>query len=172
MVLFSFDMVLFNWVIIFMKIKKFSELDKKDLQMIIDKHYNHWVKFNPKMVKENTKYKFNEVYTKDELPFGISLLDDSDNIVGFCVFKIENLKKYPEIYPWLSDVMIFLEYRGKGYGRKLICMGEEILSKLGYQKIYVWTDQVPDFYKKLGFKYLQKVEKNEGGYGKLFYKDI
>ena len=41
MVLFSFDMVLFNWVIIFMKIKKFSELDKKDLQMIIDKHYNH-----------------------------------------------------------------------------------------------------------------------------------
>lgn len=155
-----------------MKIKRFSELDKKDLQMLIDRHYNHWVKFNPKMVRENTEYKFNELYIKDELPFGITLLDDSENIVGFCVFKIENLKKYPEIYPWLSDVMIFPEYRGKGYGRKLICLGEEVLLKLGYKKIYVWTDQAPDFYEKLGFKYLQQVEKNEGGYGELFYKEL
>ena len=49
---------------------------------------------------------------------------------------------------------------------------EEILKSLGYDKIYVWTDQAPDFYIKLGFTYLQEVEKNEGGYGKLFYKEV
>ena len=155
-----------------MIIKKFSELEKKDLQLIIDRHYNHWVKFNPKMLKESTEYKFNEIYTKNELPFGIALFDNDENIVGFCVFKIENLKKYPEIYPWLSDVMIFPEYQGKGYGKKLLNFGEDILSKLGYKKIYVWTDQAPDFYKRLGFKYLQQIVKNEGGYGELFYKEI
>lgn len=155
-----------------MKIKKFSQLTESELNHLIDIHYNHWVKFNPKMQKENTIYKFSELYTKDELPFGIALIDDLDNIVGFCVFKIENLKKYPEIYPWLSDVMILESYRGKGYGRLLLKYGEEILKDLGYKTIYVWTDQAPDFYKKLGFIYKQEVEKNEGGFGKLFYKEI
>ena len=155
-----------------MKIKKFSELTANELNYIIDIHFNHWVKFNPKIIKENTIYKFSELYTTDELPFGIALIDDSDNIVGFCVFKIENLKKYPDIFPWLSDVMILEEYRGKGYGKVLLQYGEKILKEFGYNTIYVWTDQAPDFYKKLGFTYKQEVEKNEGGFGQLFYKNI
>ena len=155
-----------------MKVKKFNQLAEEELNYIIDIHYNHWVKFNPKMVKENTIYKFTKLYTRDELPFGIALIDDKDNIVGFCVFKIENLKKYPEIFPWLSDVMIFEKYRGKGYGKVLLQYGEKILKEFGYNTIYVWTDQVPDFYKKLGFTYKQEVEKNEGGFGQLFYKKI
>ena len=100
-----------------MKIKKFKELTIDELNNIIDIHYNHWVKFNSKMIKENTIYKFTNLYTTDRLPFGIVLIDDLDNIVGFCVFKIENLKKYPEIFPWISDVMIFENYRGRGYGK-------------------------------------------------------
>ena len=155
-----------------MKIKKFSELTENELNYIIDAHFNHWIKFNPKMIKENIIYKFTKLYTTDELPFGIALVDDLDNIVGFCVFKIENLKKYPEIFPWLSDVMIFEKYRGKGYGKILLQYGEKILKELGYDTIYVWTDQAPDFYKKLGFTYKQEVEKNEGGYGQLFIKNI
>lgn len=155
-----------------MKVKKFNQLTEEELNYIIDIHYNHWVKFNPKMVKENTIYKFTKLYTRDELPFGIALIDDKDNIVGFCVFKIENLKKYPEIFPWLSDVMIFEKYRGKGYGKVLLQYGEKILKEFGYNTIYVWTDQAPDFYKKLGFTYKQEVEKNEGGFGQLFYKNI
>ena len=155
-----------------MKVKKFNQLTGEELNYIIDIHYNHWVKFNPKMVKENTIYKFTKLYTRDELPFGIALIDGKDNIVGFCVFKIENLKKYPEIFPWLSDVMIFEKYRGKGYGKVLLQYGEKILKEFGYNTIYVWTDQAPDFYKKLGFTYKQEVEKNEGGFAQLFYKNI
>ncbi len=154
-----------------MKIKKFKELAKEEIEFIIDTHYNHWINFNPKMKKEDTIYKFTKLYTKDDLPFGIVLIDNNE-IVGFCVFKVENLKKYPEIYPWISDVMIIPKYRGQGYGKKLIDLGAETLKELGYKTIYIWTDQAPDFYKKLGFKYKQKVEKNEGGFGELFYKEI
>lgn len=155
-----------------MIIKKFKELTKDELNKIIDIHYNHWIKYNPKMEKEKTIYKFTKLYTKDKLPFGIALINNDNNIVGFCVFKIENLKKYPEFYPWLSDVMILKEYRGKGYGKMLLQYGENLLKELGYNIIYVWTDQAPNFYKKLGFSYKQEVEKNEGGTGQLFYKKI
>ena len=87
-------------------------------------------------------------------------------------FKNRKSKKISEIYPWLSDVMILENYRGKGYGKLLLKYAEEILKELGYKTIYVWTDQAPDFYKKLGFTYKQEVEKNEGGFGQLFYKEI
>ncbi len=33
-------------------IKKFSELTESELHLISDIHYNHWVQYNPKMVKK------------------------------------------------------------------------------------------------------------------------
>ena len=154
-----------------MYIKRFKELEEEQIDMLIDAHFNHWSKVSSRMKKEDTIYKFKELYTKDKLPFGIALFNEENKIVGFCVFKKENLIKYPEIYPWLSDVMILENYRGKGYGRLLINEAIKILKELGYKRIYVWTDQAPDFYKKIGFKYLQKVEKNDSGYGELFCID-
>lgn len=68
--------------------------------------------------------------------------------------------------------MIIEKYRGKGYGKVLLKCGEKILKEHGYNTIYVWTDQALDFYKRLGFTYKQEVEKNEGGFGQLFYKNI
>ena len=109
-----------------MIVKKFSELNEEKLNKIIDIHFNHWIKYNSKMIKENTIHKFKQLYTKDILPFGIALFDNEENMVGFCVLKIENLKKYPDIYPWLSDIMVFKEYRGKGYGKILVEEGKRI----------------------------------------------
>ncbi len=111
------------------------------------------------------------LYTTDNLPLGLALFNEENNIVGFCVLKIENLKLYPEIYPWLSDVMILKEYRNLGYGRILVNEALKYLKTLGYDKVYVWTDQAPLFYEKLNFKFVQKVEKNNGGYGKLYSKE-
>ena len=155
-----------------MIVKKFSELTDIEINTIINEHYNHWVKFNPKMKKEDTIYKFTKIYTKNILPFGISLFNNDNIMVGFCVLKYENLKKYPELYPWISDLLIFEKYRKHGYGTYLINYSIKIYKELGYNKVYIWTDQVPNYYKKLGFKYYKKIEKNEGGKGDLFYKEI
>lgn len=124
------------------------------------------------MEKQNTIYKFKELYRGENFPFGIALFNDQNNIIGFCVLKIINLEKHKEFLTWISNLIILKEYRGKGYGKLLIKEANKILKELGYKKVYLWTDQTPGFYKKIGFKYLQKVEKNEGGYGVLFYIDI
>lgn len=155
-----------------MKIKKFSELTIDQINYLVEIHFNHWVKFNPKLNKQDTNFKFKNLYTTEQLPFGIALIDEFEQVVGFCVLKLENLKKYPQIFPWLSDVMIVEQFRGKGYGKILLNFAEQILKKYGYNEVYVWTDQTPDFYKRLGFEYKQEVVKNEGGFGQLFYKKL
>ena len=68
--------------------------------------------------------------------------------------------------------MIFDKFQGKGYAKAMITFACEKFKTFGYNKIYVWTDQVPEFYNKIGWKYERKVTKNEGGEGLLFSKEI
>lgn len=154
------------------KLVKFKDISKEELETIINKHYNHWKKYNPALDLNTTIDKFKNQFTREEgLPIGYACYNEK-TLVGFCTLQKNNLKKYPEIYPWICSVMIFDEYRRQGFGTQML---QEIATKakeLGYQKVYLWTDQAPEFYKKIGYTYLQKVEKNEGGYGDLFYKEV
>lgn len=153
-----------------MVFKKFNELSKDELDKIINKHYNHWSQYSPTMDYENTKNKFENIYAKNEsIPFGIAMLENEE-IIGFLVFKPHCLEKYPEYTPWISDVMIFDDFRGQGYGTKLVNEALNILKSLGYEKAYLWTDKAPEFYEKIGFTYEHEVEKNEGGFGRLYSK--
>ena len=137
------------------KLIRFRDITTEDLDKIINKHYTHWHQFNPAMDLEETINKFKKSFTREKgLPIGYAFYD-GDNLVGFCTLQKENLKKYPEIYPWISIQEI-----------------AEKAKELGYKKVYLWTDQAPEFYKKIGYTYLQQVEKNEGGYGELFYKEV
>lgn len=152
--------------------KKFSELNELELNKIINKHYNHWVQYSPTMDLNTTKDKFKNIYAKDDnIPFGIAMFK-KDELIGFLVFKYNCLEKYPQYTPWISDVMIFDEYRNQGYGKKMIEVALATLKELGYEKAYLWTDQVPAFYEKIGFNYEHEVEKNEGGTGRLYSKEI
>ena len=156
-----------------MEIKRFSELSEEKLDKIINKHFSHWSQYSELMTLENTIYKFIELYAKNrDIPYGIALIDN-DEIIGFCVLKKDDLKFYPEYNPWISDVMIFDQHRGKGNGIKLISAAKEELKKIKYDKAYLWTDKAPYFYEKQGFKYIKDVLKNdESGYGRLYSIDI
>ena len=59
---------------------------------------------------------------------------ENDSLVGFLVFKDHCLEKYLEYTPWISDVMIFDEFRSKGYGTKMMDVALTILKELGYEK--------------------------------------
>ena len=155
-----------------MKIKKFNELTEVQLDKIINKHFSHWSKYSPLMTLEDTKNKIKNVYTSNNLPYGIAMFDRS-NLIGFCMLKEFDLKEYPEITPNICNIMIFDEYRNKGYGTKLVEYAKQELKKLGYNKAYLWTDKAPKFYEKIGFTYVKDILKNDKtGYGRLYIIDI
>lgn len=141
------------------KLVKFKDITKEELERIINKHYTHWKQFNPTLDWNETVDKFKNQFTKEEgLPIGYACYD-KDTLVGFCTLQKNNLKKYPEIYPWICSVMIFEEYRHQGYGTEMLQEIAKKAKELGYNKVYLWTDQAPEFYKKIGYTYLQQVEK-------------
>lgn len=155
-----------------MVIKKFKKLTDEQLDKIVNKHFSHWSKYSPQMTLKDTTNKIKNLYMSDKLPYGIALLEE-DEIIGFCMLRDIDLKEYPEITPNICNIMIFDEYRGKGYGTKLVEYAKEELKQLGYNKAYLWTDKAPKFYEKIGFKYVKDVLKNDKtGYGKLYVIDI
>lgn len=155
-----------------MIIKLFSELSEQQVKFIAETNYNYWKKYNPKLdyaesIGNMLAMKNNNV----TLPVGIAL-EDKNKIVGFCTLRVNRLKSHLDINPWLCNVMIFDEFKGKGYAKKMIDFACKKIKEFGYNKIFSWTDQVPEFYKKLGWKYEGKVTKNEGGEGLLFSKKL
>lgn len=155
-----------------MKVCYFSELTENQVKFIADTNYNYWKHFNPKLDYNESTQKINSMRSNiDKLPLGIALIDN-ETIIGFCTLRENRLDNHLDINPWLCNVMVFSEFRKKGYARKMIEFACEKFKQLGFDKIYSWTDQVPDFYKSLGWNYEGKVTKNEGGEGLLFSKEI
>lgn len=155
-----------------MEIKIFTELTEEQVKAIAEENYQYWKKVNPKL--EHDQSTGNIIAMKNNfknLPIGIALVE-KDEIIGFCTLRENRLEKHLDINPWLCNVMIFEKYRGKGYAKAMINFACEKFKNFGYKKIYVWTDQVPDFYIKLGWKSEGKVTKNEGGEALLFSKEI
>lgn len=68
--------------------------------------------------------------------------------------------------------MIFDEYRRRGYGSKMIELISNEAQSLRYNTVYLWTNQAPEFYEKIGFSFLQLVEKDDGSYGRMYYKKL
>ena len=155
-----------------MKINLFTELTEEQVKFIAESNYQYWKKFNPTLdYNESTGNILAMKNNADKLPIGIALIDE-DKIVGFCTLRENRLVNHLDINPWLCNVMIFEGFQGKGYAKAMLDFACEKFKMLGYSKIYVWTDQVPEFYKKLNWTYEGKVTKNEGGEGLLFSKEI
>lgn len=155
-----------------MEVKFFSDLSQKQVKFIAETNFNYWKKYNPVLdYQQSTGNIIAMRKNIGKLPLGIALVD-KDKIIGFCTLRENRLKNHLDINPWLCNVMIFEEFRGKGYAKKMLDIACKKFKTFGYKKVYSWTDQVPEFYKKLGWKYEGKVTKNEGGEGLLFSKEI
>ena len=155
-----------------MEIRYFSELSEEKVKFIAETNFNYWKKYNPILdYKESTENIIAMRNNIDKLPVGLALISN-DKILGFCTLRENRLKEHLDINPWLCNVMIFEEYKGKGYAKKMINFACEKFKEFGYSKVYCWTDQAPDFYKKLGWKYEGKTTKNEGGECELFSREV
>jgi GNAT superfamily N-acetyltransferase len=155
-----------------MEIKYFSDLTEEQVKFIAETNYNYWKKFNPILdYNESTDAIIAMRANVGVLPIGLALVD-GDNIIGFCTLRVDRLKNHLDKNPWLCNVMIFDKYQGKGYAAQMLESACLKFKDLVYKKLYAWTYQVPDFYKKLGWKYEGKITKNEGGEGLLFSHEI
>lgn len=94
---------------------------------------------------------------ENRLPQTYGLFLD-DKIIGIYQFGYEDLSVRPDIYPWLANVYIDENYRGKGYGRKLLETVNEIAQKnIDFDNIYLYTEHI-GLYEKFGWVFVCEVD--------------
>lgn len=80
---------------------------------------------------------------------------------GICLGTIsifENDLEIRKLYtPWLASLSTKSEYRCKGVGQLLINKAIEVVKKLGYEELYLRTEEASEYYKNRGWKLLETV---------------
>lgn len=134
------------------KIVKVTEEDTDFIEIITDWLYNWWGKiegYSKQAIKEYSK----RAVCEKKIPHTfIALMDGKP--VGMYHIVMGDCKVRPDIYPWLSDVYVDIQFRGQGIGKILIESVYEKAKGLGLKKIFLYT-HLDNVYEKYGWKFVE-----------------
>ena len=138
------------------EIKKVVNPDKEILDTTTKWMYDWWGKrknYDYDKVYYYMKYSFNE----DRLPQTYGMFLD-DKLIGMYHITYNDLFIRPDIYPWIANLYIDENYRGKGYGGLLISsIKEKVLENTEFKEIYLYTEH-ENLYEKYGWKFVCKTD--------------
>ncbi len=137
------------------EIKKLYDADEKVVEHLSEWLYNWWGKdenFNMDQMKSFVSHSMN----KDKLPYTY-VMSISKKIIGMFQIIYDDLSVRPDIYPWLANVYIDKEYRGNGYGRKLLEYSNNVINDLNIKDIYLYTPH-NNLYEKFGWEFIGNID--------------
>ncbi len=98
--------------------------------------------------------------------FGLQIRSDENKIIAGLTAKL--------FWNWMYIDMLWVEpeFQKSGIGTRLIYRAEEIARERKFTGIYLWTQswQAPDFYRKLGYTEIMKVEDFPPGHARFAFR--
>ncbi|MEJ8554257.1 GNAT family N-acetyltransferase [Tepidibacter sp. Z1-5] len=109
---------------------------------------------------------------KNDMPVTLVALED-DLCLGTVSLFDNDLKNRPDLKPWLASLIVTKEFRNTGVGRILVDGIIEIAKDRNYKQLYLRTEKAVDYYKKLGWDYVEETfDNNIGEKTHIFMKSI
>jgi len=93
----------------------------------------------------------------EKLPFGLIALVNEEPI-GLLLAVERSDDVSPKYSPWLVALYVKEEFRKQGIGRELVERACDELKKRGYDLVYIDTVSAQNFYKKLGWTFVEDVK--------------
>lgn len=97
---------------------------------------------------------------------------DGDTLVGSVGMSDHDLKKRPDLEPWVIGVLVKPEYRKQGIAKALIQSALDRAKALGVKKIYLHTEVAQGLYDKLGWSFLEYTINDQEQETDIYYLDI
>lgn len=112
--------------------------------------------------KTGSSKKFEDVvnYISNEMdttfPITLVAFENGECIGTVSIFE-NDLKIREKYKPWLASLYTKPEYRGRSVGKALIDKTIEIVKELGFNELYLRTEDASDYYRKRGWIYVETV---------------
>lgn len=121
------------------------------LNEIADWHYHEWQHLYPADTIHDFIEDLKQSLADTAVP-GTWVLMDENKPVGSASIVRHDMETNRHLSPWLANVFIKPEYRGKGLGRILINHVQEQARSIGVAEIYLFTENRSKLYKSLGWR--------------------
>ena len=79
-------------------------------------------------------------------------------IIGSASLVAQDMDDHPDLTPWLADVFVKPDYRGRGIATSLIQQIESEAKSAGIPRLYLYTPDAAKLYQKLGWRVYEECE--------------
>ena len=120
-------------------------------------HYAEWSYLNPGEGLEGKKEYLKSLCGRDGVPIFFIAVEGGE-LVGSASLITQDMDNRPDLTPWLADVFVKPEYRGRGIATSLIQRIESEARSVGIVRLYLYTPDAAKLYKKLGWRIVEECQ--------------
>lgn len=85
----------------------------------------------------------------------VYLAKSGESLVGtISLVDFDDLEEFRELKPWIAAFIVNPEFRGRGFGTRILGLLENQAHSFGIEKLYLWTEDQNEFYRKRGYEQL------------------
>lgn len=139
-----------------MEIVRIEEYNDKIVKKMCEWNYNWWGIRDNKSIEEVEYYFKHCLCNGNRLPQTFVAIIDGEVVGMYSLSMHDDLEGRPDIYPWLINVYVDENYRGKGVCREMMNTVNENAKKTGLKELYLYTKHV-GLYEKFGWEFLEEV---------------
>lgn len=127
------------------------------LDQLVRWHHNEWQMLSPSASLEKRKQKLRQHLEAYPIPQTfVATLTAPDTVTSQTLVGSASLVRYrfsrsAESPPWLTNVYVAEEFRGRGFGGQLVDWVENFAADKGFADLYLFTRDRKDFYLSRGW---------------------
>lgn len=114
-------------------------------------HYREWQALYPHDTLASFTASLQETMADDILPSTWLLTEDGE-VLGTASILQDDLDSHPHLSPWLANVFIRADQRGRGLGSRLLQGVLQQAQEQGLPHLYLFTEDQMALYERLGFR--------------------
>lgn len=119
-------------------------------------HFDEWAYLYPDKNQSDFENDLKESLSIDFIPQTWLIFDDDNLVCGTTSLLKDDMKTNLDLSPWLANVYITKNKRGKGLGKHIVLAVMKKAFDLGIKCLYLFTDSQLNFYSQLGWVAIKK----------------
>lgn len=127
---------------------------KEHIPKVAKWFHNEWAHLNPSRTYDDVIKLIMETLEGSENK--IFILVDHGKPISSISLRVKEVDTEPMHSPWLSSLVVDKKHRKKGYGASTISFFEEYCKSENIHEIFLFTEDLSSWYKKLGWSPLQE----------------
>ena len=125
------------------------------IPMLAHWHYLEWGALFPEKNAADFAADLAASLNEQQLPISWVLMYNQQ-VVGTASLLVHDMQTNRELSPWLANIYLLPEARGKGLGKWLVQQVMAEAGKLGIKHLYLFTEDQAAFYQRLGWQVLKQ----------------